>query len=65
LKVIKILNACCALHNICINFKVPEPTPIVEDEPVADNIQNVLNTAAVNYKNIAMNLRNEIKRNMR
>lgn len=57
-KTTKIINACCALHNMCIYYKCPEPELVElaedrEDEEVED-VEEV--RVASIRRNIAINL---------
>lgn len=69
-KVVRIMNVCCALHNICCEFNVELPTEeIVESEHLPQSNNNIpnssnYNSSSNNYTNIARNIRDEIKNNM-
>ncbi|XP_054746667.1 putative nuclease HARBI1 [Anastrepha obliqua] len=61
-KVVQILNACCALHNICIMFKVHPPSLEIEQEQV--NMVNIENVENLSFGNIARRIRDQIKNDM-
>ncbi|KAI8119473.1 putative nuclease HARBI1 [Lucilia cuprina] len=61
-KVVKIVNICCALHNICKSYRVDfDESPIVENEDVENSDEeheeiNSNNEAAIIRNNIAQSL---------
>ncbi|XP_067646055.1 putative nuclease HARBI1 [Eurosta solidaginis] len=62
-KVVQILNVCCALHNICIMFKV-ENLPRSEIEPEEVNVINAENVENYRMGNIASCIRDQINNDM-
>lgn len=58
-----ILNACCALHNICLEFKIKNPPPEYEDDEIFFSFASS-EIEENNFGNIAKSLRDEIKNNM-
>ncbi|XP_053968892.1 uncharacterized protein LOC128870310 [Anastrepha ludens] len=61
-KVVQILKVCCALHNICIMFKVHPPSLEIEPEQV--NMVNIENVENLSFGNIARRVRDQIKNDM-
>lgn len=65
-KVTKIINVCCALHNICREFKLEweEDPTWLEDEIVGDNEADESEFPQRNVLNIAKRLRDDIAAGM-
>lgn len=59
-----ILNACCALHNICLEFNVDSPQLEHEDNMSSNSNMPVAIEEDNNLLNLAKNIRNTIKNNM-
>lgn len=38
----QIVNACCVLHNFCIERRIPNPPPLFENDVYIDNEPNAL-----------------------
>ncbi|XP_036343854.1 putative nuclease HARBI1 isoform X1 [Rhagoletis pomonella] len=57
-KAAKIINVCCALHNICIHFKAS--THIIECEVLEPVEMNAISVASSQYTAVAQSTRNNI-----
>jgi len=64
-KVVQIFNSCCALHNICIEFKVPPPERVVDEDSDIQLADSIVGSTSRNYHTIASNIRNQIKQSLR
>lgn len=60
-KAAQILNVCCALHNICIDFKVTNPNVENEYNEPSPTFNSNVTEENINFTNISKNIRNEIK----
>ena len=57
-KAIQMFNVCCALHNICLDFKVPVEVPEGVDDDF-NNLQNLQNASSLNIgKKVKDNIKN-------
>ncbi|XP_036345000.1 putative nuclease HARBI1 [Rhagoletis pomonella] len=64
-KVVKILNACCALHNICLTYNVEPPTVIESDEEGSNLALSTNSDIEENdFLRIAQTVRDRIKNSL-
>lgn len=57
-KTTKIINACCALHNMCLHYKCPEPDRVdVTEDREDEEVEEVEEVRSASIRrNIAINL---------
>lgn len=64
-KACQVLNVCCTLHNICLDFKVETPNIERDNENESSQPCNINNDEDnLNYSNLAKNIRNTIRNNL-
>lgn len=50
----KIINACVILHNMCMEYNIPEPEPEVDEAVLEMNIEGVIDEDNMNRVNVEL-----------